>query len=173
IDAAPQRCKRGPSLGVIDGQIAAAMEIVSSRHRPARGVDAVERCQKLAESPGELIEIGNVLPGSRDASTPAIDGPWPWISEARPALGDRCGDRQRQVRRELGKPAMLFLDLGDIPCRAWQTNGHDVAQPESAIIPPAGLKGLDSQAGPFRELRSNQATDELGVSGPRACRVRD
>ena len=72
---------------------------------------------------------------------PRAHAPCPWKAAARPPETDRCRDREREPRRELGEPTLLVQDEGRRHEPARQADQQVGAEAEHDVVPAVDRVG--------------------------------
>ena len=161
VDAAPERGQGLLGLAVINGQRAAAEEVVLPWPWPASRVDLVQGGQEVRQVGRELRHVSNRFPVSHGiAVDPLVHRPRPRETAPGFARSQQHRDGQRQLPGQHWQPALLLLDRFDVVLRTRQPDGHRVTKPERGIVPAVDVNRADGQASPRRELARHQPRNQ-------------
>ena len=116
----------------------------------------MERGHKPRQICRGLVHARKPLGCDALALQPGADGPVPGIACTGSPQGEWDGDRQPEVRREHGQPAVLTLRLPRGPVDAGQPDGQTVAKSENGVVSACMMETLDGQVRPLRELVCQQ-----------------
>lgn len=152
---APQLGDRGPRLGVVRRERAAAVG-----GRAARGIGAAQRGDERGEVLGQLLWRGDGPCDRVLALEPAVDRPGPGIPLAGLTTAEHARHGHRKPGCEPRQPAALHGHVVRAAGGAGEPYGHVVAQAEHRVHGAAGREPLDGQMGPSGELRGEQAAHE-------------
>ena len=167
VDAVRKRGDRGSGLGIVGRERPTAEEAVLPCRRAARRVDLVEGGEEGGEVVREELEVVDSLHSRGLALKPAVHRPRPREGGLRLAPRHGLGYPHGELRREDGQPAVLLVDLRDVPVGARQPNGELIAEPEGRVVPAVEFYPRDGQVRPLREL----PFDQPGHERWRDCRL--
>src|SRR5216684_1920606 len=153
-----------PYLSVIGRQRAAAVEIMRSWRRAARGVDALQGDEKACDAGREVARIGYGLGRCAFALNPSIDRPLPRISACRFSDRERRRNLKRKKRRQTRGPTVLLFHLRGVSRRARQANDHLLAQAKRSVVPSPQGDRFDRKVSPLWELSAHQMAHQHVVN---------
>jgi hypothetical protein len=156
---------RGPGLGVVHRQRAAAKEIVLARRRTASGIDLVQGGEKVSQAGGELARIRDPAGGRVVAVEPPVDRPLSREPVRRRSLGQRLGDGEGKLAGQRRQPPVLLVNLQGVLAGTGQPHRHVLAEPEGGVVPPVVLHRPDRKISPLRKLVGDQPGHERWRDG--------
>lgn len=121
--------------------------------RPAGAVDLLELFQRGGQCGGQRRAVLGRLLEQCAALNPAVYRPEIRVLRGGLPDGERRGNREIELRLQIGQPAAFLLHLRLIGLAARQAHGHRIAEVERAVVVSAFFDRADRQAAPLRKLR--------------------